>query len=163
MLKEKVVISLAILAILCWGIVSIIRLDKEFNSIINNINVVEFPIHNGKVIIGNKAIEEQSFRKLVDITISTITSSASIQTKTEKLIGCEITDITLGEPDCIEKSTTIIEKEKTPFDNNWTKNMIYSIYSDNKPLIHDMIDIYKRKWYDPEFKIKVKNFVNENK
>jgi hypothetical protein len=163
MLKEKVVLSLAILAILCWGIVTVIRLDNEFNwASSKSITVVEFPVYEGKVIIGNKAIEEKAFKNLVQLSVTTATASASIQNKTESIIGGQIDDISLGYWDEVQVTKTLTIPEISPFENNWTKNMIYTIYKENKPLIHRMIDIYKKKWYDKEFKQKVENFVKEN-
>lgn len=159
-INDKVVLSLFVLSIILIFIYNIILLDQHFKSI--NIDIVEtFPVVNGKVLVNNKEIETQAFKRLVNITVEQATSSASVQNKVETIIGGKIDDITLGEENFneIEK---IEYKEVNHFQNDWTRDMIYNIYKHNKYLIHRMIKIYDRKWADPNFRQKVERFVDEN-
>jgi hypothetical protein len=121
-------------------------------------NQEPFPIHEGKVIVGSKAIPVEDFRRLVEVSVQQISSNNTLEKKVEQVLDVNIEESHLPK---VVYDQQIVYKEIDPKFNQYLTDIIEA-YHQNTLLAHRLLRVYQKNRHDQEFMQKVEDFADEN-
>jgi hypothetical protein len=160
---QEVVVAILLLHFVFWMLFKWLQIPD--NKTITTVSgqsqpVIQYPVFEGNVVLGNKKITLDDFNKVVDFSINRITNNPQTEKQVEQLVGVKFYELN---EKINETEVNFVTEQKLLFDNPELQAVILEIYRENRNLIKDAIIVYKKKKNDKQFMDKVKNYIRENR